>query len=494
MKTLLALILCALPGTFWAQDSTDPLTDSLFHAFATVDNSSVAYQAELANLKSLAAQLRTKFNTKKPEKSLRKIYDAVHDRYFTKYVENPVFSDIFSRGQYNCVTASALYAFLFEEMSIPYEIRETPTHVYVVAYPGTHKFIVESTLPTEGILNLKKKEVENLKETLVANKMITAQEAAKDNFAQEYIFSDTTITLTNLFGVQLYNHSITLSEGGKYRQAAEVLSTALRYHQTLYIRQVSMLNLAMMLKDPMLSMEGKCFITTESYQLFSELGLDPLQETLATVNGFIPKGIPDKTEAMEMQKLASCVTSAMIDSILANEISNSANLVSGFYHYNVKEIDEALHYLAKITDVEFHQSRLLIVDVVGLHLDKVTNMHDGLDSLKKYETVFPFIKTDFDLQGFGAFFYLRLIYEHVELEELQEALKVLDAFEARFKPDDDVRFKPEFIGQAYGALSSHFVRSGDEEKAKAYLKRGMKYAKDSLELRRKLKLLESDSW
>lgn len=461
-----------------------------------VNDRSIDSEKQLADLKEMAAELSRKYNPKKPKKSLQKIYDFIHDRYFIKYVENPVFGDIFSNGTYNCVTASALYAFLFDEMKIPYEIREMPTHVYVyiVAYPGPQEFTVESTLPAEGILDVREKDVESLKKEFIANKLITVEEAKTEDFAQKYLLADTTITLSNLYGIQLYNHSLSFSIEGKYRQAAEVLETALLYHQKLYIRQTMMVNLAMMLRDASLSVEDKCFVTTKSYKLFDELGFDPLQETLATLNEMIPEDVTEKIKATELQELADCIEAAAIDTVLTHKIRSSANKVNAFYHYSRKEIDEALFYLIRNAKSENQSPWSLTAEIIGRHLYRVTNMEDGLDSLAKYEAIFPFIKQDYDVQGVGAYFYLRLVYEHVELDELQEAFSTLKAFEDRYKPDDKVNFDPAYIGFAYGAISSHFVRAGNEEEAKDYLKRGMKYAKDSLELRRKLKLLESDSW
>ena len=72
---------------------------------------------------------------KKNDKKIKYIYQLVHDRFLSKYQEENRFYEIIKNGNYNCVTATALYALFFERLAIPYAIKEEPTHVYLVAYP-----------------------------------------------------------------------------------------------------------------------------------------------------------------------------------------------------------------------------------------------------------------------------------------------------------------------------------------------------------------------
>ena len=93
-------------------------------------------------------QVKLKFNPKKkPAKNIKKIYKEVHDSYCQKYTMNTDFSDLFKDGSYNCVSGTAIYALIFEELDIPYSIKEVPTHVYLVAYPETENIYVEATDP-----------------------------------------------------------------------------------------------------------------------------------------------------------------------------------------------------------------------------------------------------------------------------------------------------------------------------------------------------------
>ena len=70
---------------------------------------------------------------KKNDKKVKYIYQTVHEKFLSKYEAENRFYEIIKTGNYNCVTATALYALFFEKLSIPYTIKEEPTHVYLVA-------------------------------------------------------------------------------------------------------------------------------------------------------------------------------------------------------------------------------------------------------------------------------------------------------------------------------------------------------------------------
>ena len=153
--------------------------DSPFKLLHAIDNPT--YDEEKASrlekgFYAFVEDLEAKIQKKKNKKAIEILYEAIHEQYFSKYIENPNFSDIFSKREYNCVTATALYALALDHLNIPYEIRETVVHVYMIVYPATDKIILESTTPGSKLQHITQKEVEEYKQALISNKMITANE------------------------------------------------------------------------------------------------------------------------------------------------------------------------------------------------------------------------------------------------------------------------------------------------------------------------------
>ena len=170
-----------------------------------------------------------KIYKKKKDKQIKAMYDEVHNRFFKKYEEINDFSSIFSKGYYNCVSATALYGMIFSQLNIPYIIKEKPTHVYLVAYPGTENVVVESTDPTGGFMTASDKYKEVFVEQLKNAKIISAEEFASKSVMQlfdEYYFSDPDISLIELAGIQYTNHALYALDNTKNRQAYTLLEKA----------------------------------------------------------------------------------------------------------------------------------------------------------------------------------------------------------------------------------------------------------------------------
>lgn len=151
-----------------------------------------------------ADDLKNKVNQLPVAKKLKTVYKAVHSSFLTKYNEDIYFNDIFSSGEYNCVTASALYAFILTKLDIPYVIKETPNHVYLIADPNSTGFLIETTLPGEKIVQMDEKFKNNYVEYLHNNKIISNedfQNKSTDQLFYEFYSKDKTISLKELAGI-----------------------------------------------------------------------------------------------------------------------------------------------------------------------------------------------------------------------------------------------------------------------------------------------------
>ena len=117
-----------------------------------------------------------KMADKKPDKRVKYIYEGVHKAFLSKYEANTLFSDIFVNGDYNCVSATALYCMAIDHFKIPYVIKQKPNHVYPVAYPETQQVIVETTNPMVGSFAFNDQFKSSYNEKLKKQKIISNHE------------------------------------------------------------------------------------------------------------------------------------------------------------------------------------------------------------------------------------------------------------------------------------------------------------------------------
>ena len=126
-----------------------------------------------AHINSLKSQ---NLHLKPLKKQIQTIYKSSHSKFFSKYEAEAYFNEIFENGNYNCVTASALYALIFDAFNINYAIKETPTHVYLIADTSNLQTLIESTLPGSGVVTYNEKFKKDYIEYLNANKIISDKE------------------------------------------------------------------------------------------------------------------------------------------------------------------------------------------------------------------------------------------------------------------------------------------------------------------------------
>jgi|WetSurMetagenome_2_1015567.scaffolds.fasta_scaffold32081_4 hypothetical protein len=109
-------------------------------------------------IRKFSEELKLQMREYPLSKKLKTIFKSVHQKFLTKYSEEAFFNDIFVSGDYNCLTTSALYAFVLSELNIKYLIKQTPNHVYLVADPDQSCFLIETTLPREKAVQYTERE------------------------------------------------------------------------------------------------------------------------------------------------------------------------------------------------------------------------------------------------------------------------------------------------------------------------------------------------
>ncbi|MBO9702725.1 MAG: hypothetical protein J7604_21110, partial [Sporocytophaga sp.] len=156
-------------------------------------------------------------------KKVKLIFKTVHTDFLKNYQISTTLSEIFDNGTYNCVSASALYALVFSHYHIPFQIKEKPTHVYLVAYPDNLNILVESTLPGIGYVLPTTEEKKNYVNQLVTLKFLSrdyVNQVGIDKAYNEFFYKeDESISIQNLAGIQYYNEAVETIDNKEYEKA-----------------------------------------------------------------------------------------------------------------------------------------------------------------------------------------------------------------------------------------------------------------------------------
>lgn len=200
---------------------------SMFAIDSLADNDKIlTYQEKVSSLIKTFPEKESK--AKKEQKRIKFIYDELHSEFFKKYNLNSYFNNIFEDGTYNCVTASALYAYVFDELDIPYHVKETPSHVFLIAYPNTYKIYLETTVPGEyGFIVPQESDIKKIIDELISYKLITEDEVYEKGgymkFYEQFYYGNEFIKKNSLIGMQYYNKGLTYLEVNNYDNAINSL-------------------------------------------------------------------------------------------------------------------------------------------------------------------------------------------------------------------------------------------------------------------------------
>lgn len=98
-------------------------------------------------------------NIRKKEhfKAATLIHHTFHQKLFNDFKKYSYFNEVFTNGDYNCATATAVLALAFEHFEIPYLIQEQRNHVFIIIQTKTNDIIVESTNAKNGVYLIDKK-------------------------------------------------------------------------------------------------------------------------------------------------------------------------------------------------------------------------------------------------------------------------------------------------------------------------------------------------
>jgi hypothetical protein len=159
---------------------------------------------------------------------LKKVYRETHKLFLKNYQQYASFEDIFSSGNYDCLTGTALYAMIFESLGVKYKIYETNYHVFILLQTIKGDVLIESTDPHNGfianqqLINQKLEEYRQLKSDELEN---------SDKSSYEFkhkIFRET--NLKELVGLLNFNAAVLYYNKGKLIEASNSLSIANNYY------------------------------------------------------------------------------------------------------------------------------------------------------------------------------------------------------------------------------------------------------------------------
>ena len=425
-------------------------------------------------------------------KDLKRIYKEVHDAFLTQYVDNPNFSQIFQNGNYNCATASALYAFLLDRFSIKYNIRETPVHVYIVAEPETNNVVFETTTPAAKVLTYDDKAKNHFLEYLYENKMISKEEwtgSDKNELFNKYFYTDKPIGIKELVGLLYYNKGIAAMELESYKEAYKFFEKSYFFYPQEKLKYFVSTSLAVMLFK-----EEEQLDEDEKLRYFLRyMQLDNKNMGKQLIGNYVEqsakKYLFQNPDPRKYHAIYRDVMSQVTDSALRSDIRHDHYANCARYHDIKSQYDSSLNYLDSLYWMNTNDLLVqeLVVQNIARQLVNLSDEKRAFESLGVYFKAFPFAKENGKMQEIYLYCLTKVVNDYYDEENAKEGKKYLDTLKAAIDGKPSLAKKVEmYLGQCIGEVCGYHVRREEYKAARDLLLFMKKLLPDNEDLERRL--------
>ncbi|PNQ72303.1 hypothetical protein C1T31_12175 [Hanstruepera neustonica] len=426
---------------------------------------------------------------KKEKKRIHEIYDLVHETFFKKYEIDSYFNDIFETGEYNCVTATALYAYIFSELNVPYHVKEAPSHVFLIVYPDTFGIYLETTIPgTLGFQSPSDSEIKKMVDELVAYKLVTDDEVSRLGYKEiynTYLYGKEFVPSSSLIGMQYYNKGVLKNEVSDYKSSINNFKKAGKFYDSpivsIFLKTVMFSRINELEFNSKEDVEFLCDLINVS-EFNNDYNKDNLYGTFSKIinhydndSDFIDFVI-NKFDQLENQEVRQIALEYFLE-YLARENANK-----GIF-------DKALQYSDSLLEIS-PKNRIAMEVIEFICFKKVSLSTLDINSFSEFQGMvekYPFIKDNNRYEISLSYFYSRLSYLNFSEKNPKEGQEYMK------KLEDLLENKIVFENFDKGLLSTLYIKAGNYYYYKEYYndaykiyKKGLEYIPDHYELKKRL--------
>ncbi|OEK02954.1 hypothetical protein BFP97_16115 [Roseivirga sp. 4D4] len=191
-------------------------------------NQAVETKALASNYDQIIHKLERIRSRKKSDLSfLRSIFYRVHKNSLVDYSKMATMDETLMKGEFGCLTGTALYALILDHFGFEYNIIELTNHVYAQVEVEGRLIIMESTLPEDGLMRLEQEISTSMEQEGLDPRNIRALTTVGEG-SDEWDLVDgyNSITIKELSGLQYFNEAVRLFKQEEYTKAMEMINVA----------------------------------------------------------------------------------------------------------------------------------------------------------------------------------------------------------------------------------------------------------------------------
>lgn len=471
-------------------------TENVIDIFLTPYKSDTVVVAKAAKkrIDDCVNTLRGMIGSKTEPKKVKTVYDYVHKTFFKVYNNDNSFCDIFSKGEYNCVSATALYAIVFSRLGIPVQIKETPSHAYLITYPLSFRIMIETTIPDKGYFKFSDDFAERFIKNLTNSKVISKEEKDTASYAalfNKYYFSSENISLLQLASLQYSNYGIYWLDKKQYTASISELKKACclfpsERHKYLLkdvlVREINNNNYQDMEQVRNLVILCRYFNPDDN-----EVSREAIKNEFVRI---IHSQLIENSDYEKFDSSFAMVSAAVTDTALKNEIAFDYHLELGRLGLvNAKDAAYELKHLQAAYDINPRNANLQAIVLAYFAQNaerKNTDPVAVMNLMDNFSRRFPFLDSNDMYNSIRANCLLELSFRSFALENIFKGDGYLKEFESMSAAEKKFTIDNSLVEKAYSTAAATSYKKGSYTKSKQYVKTGLLYAPSSFKLKQML--------
>jgi hypothetical protein len=166
---------------------------------------------------------------KQQQQFLRQLFVKTHSRFLRTFKQYATFSQLFSNGNYNCLTATALLGATLQHFNYSFRIFETNHHIFILVETDRGRTLLETTDPINGFIT----DAKAIEQKIAGYKSAKGTETLADVI--EYNFQNTLfneVTLEDIIGLLHFNLAVNEYNRKNFERATYHLEQANQFYQS----------------------------------------------------------------------------------------------------------------------------------------------------------------------------------------------------------------------------------------------------------------------
>jgi len=417
------------------------------------------------------------------KKAVKKFYQATHDKFLDKYVNLATYPDIFAKGEYNCVSASILYGSLLKKLSIPFIVKVSTNHVFLIAFPSTTPTIIETTNPTVGTVIFTDKYKTDYVKQLRAQKLISEQEFKNNSIDELFYlnyFDCKTATFSALIGAQYYNNGLSLLSNQKFEEALPNLQKASLFMSSessagaLTLATVGVIGLRKWDSDLIYS----------AYKQLVRLPDSLLkQEAIKSeIKHIASDRVIQNRDTTSFKRAYKAMLASTTKDDIKEHLHYVNNVAMSDYYMHKEEHSKAYPFLRDAYNADTTQKYFLFA--LCRTIENRFESEEPDEQFTVYQTAkkeIPDIATNSTFINAMARSIIKAVKRRTYAGQIEKADALLLEFEKQIPPSS-LFYSSSIIDDTYGPLVKYYYAKRNNKKALQIVKRGLVYYPESYEL------------